>query len=1273
MSEMLEYHPTDPLVPGLTLLEASAGTGKTYGIENLVVRLVAEEGVAMREIAVVTYTRAATAELRDRIRRRLGLALAVLDGRATAGGDAVLEALLAADVAERLPRLRAAVDTFDECLLSTIHGFCQRMLQQNAFESGSDFDLELVTDDSRLLEELVDDFLSRELYADDPQRFRFLTEHCGFSRTPLLALARAAVSDPDLELRPDPEEVDGSSWDRTLASVARRWQESWAAELPDELEAANKRGVFTNPKQLTYRKTRAGKEVPTFTAWLANRPPFGDIPSNHSYWTRKLREQLPAGAGLTFSAAMSAIDELFAVPARVAACERARFVRWVRGEMERRNAERRAQGYQDLVRGLARTLRSDADPAERAALVGAVGARFRAALIDEFQDTDDLQWTIFHGLFGGGAHWLYLIGDPKQAIYGFRGANVHVYLEAKRVAGERVFTMSRNYRSDARLLRALNHVMHRPGFFGELAIPYVPVDAPPREPSDRLRFGPDTPAGWRAPLQLRFVDADLDGGGDGPLGKGRAKELLPGRVAADVAELLLSGAEIHSGRDGFRGVRPGDVAVLVRTGAQAADIQAALGQLGIPAVLTGAESVLASEEALDVQRWLRALDEGRDGPARVCATTRLFGRTALDVAQVDAQDEAAISRWDRWLERLAAWRATYAIGGFLRAFRQALDDEGVEARLLCQPGGERRLTNLRHVSELLHEAESEDRLQLSGLLAWLQRERARPSGESERLELRLERDDEAVTVMTVHKSKGLQFSIVFAPYLWDAFLPKESDAFHVVPHPERPHRRILDLRADRRESAGRALLESRKEGVRNLYVAVTRARHRCVLYAGHLAQLHEAPVASALHGEPRDGSTDRLAAAWAREDATRDALWADLVALADGSAADDGAPTIAVSRCDPPQPGPRWTPPDAIQDELRARGFARYELDATWRRYSYSALTAGRAVTYRQDDADRDGMDVDALPELPAADPTWTPRITVPDDAPDVPLARFPAGPAAGTFLHEVFERADFTWVRDGGDLDALLRVLRERLPLHGFDAETWAIPLANGLRDVLRTPLGGALGDARLCDIPKKCRFDELRFDFPIAGGIDAARGQGAARVESEHIVGALGVRKRLGLGPDDERLVRAAYLAGLGDFGTLAGFMTGSIDLVFRHPVAGHDRWFVADYKSNRLDPHGHRRWPVQHFCGEGMRYEMEQHHYYVQYHIYALALHRYLRWRVPGYDYERDFGGVYYLFFRGMIGETTPIEGDTRAGCFFDRPPRAVIEALDAVFRGGAAVRA
>ncbi|MDH5672988.1 MAG: exodeoxyribonuclease V subunit beta [Myxococcales bacterium] len=1250
----------------ITVLEASAGTGKTHTITSLIVRLIVEEGIAIDRIAVVTFTRAATEELEDRVRSRLREALQALDAQGAQD-----------DPSQRVHRQRLlrALEGFDQCLISTIHGFCQRILQLHAFEARADFDLELIEDTTPLLAEMVDDWLSRELYAGDGRRHRFLVEDCKYNRNTLGAIAREVLREPGMAILPTPDaSATEPLWRAQLQALRQSLEGGWSKELPQAFEQWKKQGLF-KPRQATYNAKKAAAELQALGDWLAGDPDWLDPPPQKplDYFSpKKLAEKLAPEQASPEHPALDAIAALGAfIPDRVGH-ERARFARWVRQQFEARCEQARVQSFADLMGGLSRVLAREATDAGRRALIEAVRERLRVALIDEFQDTDAEQWAIFQTLFSGPEQRLFLIGDPKQAIYGFRGANVHVYLEAKRAAQERVFTLEKNYRSDTRYVEALNHMMAREGFFGAEGIDYVRVQA--AQKGDRLAPGRPWSLPSSAPLQLRFVDASLEGreGDDEAVSGHRIVPRLAASVADEIVELLQSplriedpGAEGSDG-DGFRPLHAGDIAILTRTGQQARALSSALAEAAVPSVLQGTDSVLGSEQAQDLLHWLQALaSPGDDRAARVVATSDLFGRNAELIRALDAEAPQALAEWNRFVARLARWREHHGRHGLMATVRLAFEEEGVAPRLLAQRGGERAMTNLMHVAELLHEAEHRGRLGLEGLLSWLRNESERGQMQAERLELRLETDGDAVQIMTVHKAKGLQFNIVFVPFSFWSRLPQASAAALVAPGEADPAARVCDLRAPdaRRQTHRRAVREAQEEAIRLFYVALTRARLRTVVHVGHLEGLEHSALAPVFHaGENLEAGADRIEIATARVcDGDGEARFWELQQLASSSNGHISLSSAAAPR------GLRLPASTDAAPELCTRDFERDGLDSIWRRSSYTDLTRHRPTHLAEQE--REGIDVDAFAVLEdLAQPPALASALAEAEASPLPLASFPAGRDTGIFLHTLLEHADFTWALperppEQGP-EPLRALIGATLQSHGMDTARWLELLTTALTQVLRTPLGAVLGSARLCDVAQQARFDELGFDFPVAGGSAFRRGRGHRPVPSERLVQALAAR------PADDPALRADYLRGLGGLGELAGFMTGRIDLIFRHPVADHGRYFVVDYKSNRLGGANSGRSGIHDYDHASMRQAMEQHDYYLQYHLYTLVLHRYLRLRLgEAYDYERDVGGVYYLFLRGMVGADTPEQAGRRHGCFFDKPPRQVIEALDAVFDGPA----
>jgi exodeoxyribonuclease V beta subunit len=1271
LDDVPRFDPTSeaPLPTGVTMLEASAGTGKTYSIASIVLRLVVEERLGIDEILVVTFTEAATSELRDRVRRRLRDALALgeraLSGGGIPAGDPiaahdevarvlVTRAIARGTLADAAAALRTALGRFDDAPITTIHGFCHRVLRERAFECGGELDAELLTDDAELLEAVVRDFWACETAKRPVALVEALVGRAHVTLPTLQALARRAIRHPESACVPALDAMDDASLEALLAERARlatdlagRWDpEGEAHELCTLVGEARESKVLNGNK---WRGDALEKRARAVSAWAAGDPAGDALPEElRPFGASALREACNKGKEAPTHRLCALVDAVLDADARVAGAALTEALRlqhacvaWVRAEVARRKRAARQHGFDDLLRLVRDALRRD----ETGALAGALRESFRAALIDEFQDTDDVQWEIFRRAFGTPEHRLVLIGDPKQSIYAFRGADVDAYLAARGSAATR-WALDANWRTDGALVDALHALWGaHPAPFAEPAIAWRGV---------RARHGARRLQGAGAPLRVRFLarEGPLAPTGRSPLiTKERLGPELPTLVASDVARFLASGATIAEragGQERARAVRPADVAVLVRSHRQAREIQSALRRAGVPAVIHGAESVFASREALELVAVLAAvLEPASPSLARAALATDLLGLAAAAELSTDggpcgpgdllAALDADDARWDAWAERLRTWRGAWrgdgpargGAPGIMRLVRALCDDLALPARLLALVDGERRLTNVLHLAELLHAVSTERALAPGATLAWLREQVANAeSGRDDAArQLRLESDDEAAQVVTVHSSKGLEYGAVWCPYLWDGTLSHPNDhAFPHVPVQGAPTPRAIDLRGGPRTASAAQVDDARfAESLRLAYVAMTRARHQLTLWWGAATSFDTSPLAWLLHGDdaaPADGARSPRSALLdlqlrARDDdALRDRLEA-LTATAPG--------LIAVDDEDLEAPAARWQAPDAARPPLAVRPWTRAAaLDDGWRMGSFSALTRGAH-------AHRDADDGDAPEALDDA------RHSVPDEEGDVPLAAFPASAQAGLFFHEVLER------HDPATPDALRELVDDRLHAYGFDAARWADPVTDVLRGVLDAPLDGGTGDdaLRLRRVPMAERLTELRFELPACGAGDAAISPAAlARAFRDHPGGALA----------GDALARYAdRIASLG-FRPLRGFLTGAIDLVARY--AG--RWWLLDYKSNRL---GARR---ADYGAEPMAREMAEAHYVLQYHLYAVALHRWLTLRVPGYDWDRHVGGACYVFLRG-VGEGT--------GVFLDRPPRARIEALDRVLREGA----
>ncbi|MCU4186036.1 UvrD-helicase domain-containing protein [Acidiferrimicrobium sp. IK] len=1202
------FDPAAPLPRGVTLLEASAGTGKTYTIANLAVRYLAE-GTPIDQLLVVTFTRSATGELRDRVRARLVAAEAGLRAAAAgverageaAGADGTdgadkspverdeLVDLLAEgsvdDVARRLEHLSAALADFDAATISTIHGFCEQVLTSLGTAADCGRDLRFVEDNDGLVDEVVDDLYLRKFRGWD---------HPTFTRKEARQIVATAVANRDAFLEP----------------------------------------------------ALAGRDTPE---------------------------------GLRASLAARGRDEVI-----------------------RRSRQAGTIGWDDQIARLAATL--DGPSGDTA--VGRLRRRFSVVLVDEFQDTDQQQWDIFRKAFAAGDVPLLLIGDPKQAIYSFRGADVWTYLAARATAGQ-PRTLGTNWRSDQPLLDALDALMSG-ATLGHPEIPYRTVTAAAGHDTSRLAGAPSP-----APLRLRLLhrgDGLIEQTAKGWAQADSARLAVAADVADDIVALVSSGATLPDERPAGgsvagaaciegpggigardatgraprrRGLTCGDVAVLVRANHEAATIHRALDAAGVPAVIAGGGSVFATPAAGQWLTLLEALEQpAATARARAAALTAFIGWDAATLVQ------ATDAELDGLQAVLHRWAAVLAERGVAALTETVAVEQGLVARELACVGGERRLTDLRHVAELLHAEALQSGAGGRALTAWL-RDRVDSAGSdtaAEERSRRLESDAEAVQIQTVHRSKGLEYPVVYLPYLWHAF--PDKDAMPLYHDPDAGDRRTIDVGGDRPDGwwrhRARAAEERRGEDLRQAYVAFTRARHQVVVWWATGHETTNAPLARLLLGRAPAGSMSPKPAAVPKDDDVVEARMHELAARAAG--------TITVERVGAPTRG-TFQPAAAEAADLDVDRFER-TLDVTWRRTSYTGLTAAAHGAARPatvaSEAETPGLtDEPAAPDAlaDAALPLTAgggsggggsggggeskgaggggsgggggSAVTGEASALPSPMAALPAGAAFGITVHAMCEAVDFSVP----DLPAALSAALAAVTGRAEDPTLAGLPSA--LQAVIETPLGPLAGGRRLRDVGRADRLDELAFELPLVGG-DTPRAQLALADIAGCMRRHLPAADPLGWYPD--RLADPAMAQ------LLRGYLVGSIDLVLRlAPVPGGDgpaaegRFVVVDYKTNWLGSPGEAL-TTWHYRPARMAEAMAAEHYPLQAVLYSVALHRYLRWRLTGYDPRRHLGGVLYLFLRGMAGAATPVEDGNPAGVFAWEPPAAmIVELSDLLDRG------
>ncbi|HEY3663187.1 MAG TPA: exodeoxyribonuclease V subunit beta [Chthoniobacterales bacterium] len=975
------------IAAGTTLIEASAGTGKTFTISGLVLRLLLERpDLTIDRILVTTFTELATAELRGRIRTLLRDAIAAF--RSGTADDELLSGLLKKQTDHRAAttRLEAALVTFDEAPIYTIHGFCQRVLAERAFESGTLFDAELVTNQSDLLREIVEDFWRIHFYEGD--RFAtLLALRNKISPEKLSAHLEELIRHPALRVLPEGTRSLGEI-NRDLSSALTALRESWRH---DEKKL---RALFADGSWAKNTHGIPGKILPLLDDLARCLSEQGGTVAQldciESFATSTIAKRVRAGQPQPRSKVFDGCERLLELEAEFRVALFVEFFSWARAQLHERKLLRNVLSFDDLLTRLDDALAAPGG----AELARSIREKYHAALIDEFQDTDPVQYSVFSRIYDGSDAPVAFIGDPKQAIYAFRGADVFTYMKAASAA-TRQFTLTTNWRSESRLVEAVNTIFDRPKPFLLDEIEFDRAASSPRADEKQLLIE----GKQESPFHLWTADKDAE---------------LSDAIASEVVRLLTSNATI-----GGDPLEPRHIAVLTSTNGQAARIQKALRVCRVPSVLYSSANIFASQEARELRDVLAAVAQpGYEKFVRAALCTDALGRTGKDLDAFTRDDVA----WETELLRFQKHHQTWRDRGFIQMLRQLSAEHGVRRRLLSYPDGERRLTNFLHLAELLHTACAEHRLGMNGLLKWLgqQMEGGKDFAEREEHELRLESDERAVRIITVHKSKGLEFDVVFCPYVW-WFRRDPRPAFH---DPKADDRLTLDL-SDPKAHLERREEESLAELLRQFYVALTRARHRCTMVWRAAAKEDKSAPGYLL------GSSE---------------------ALPEEISPNEG---IAVAPL-PEATTAQWRPAKTENEtRLKPREFTG-TIDRSWGIVSFTRLVSGR--------------EADELDEGPPVE-IATEEEEVAVDA--TGIHAFPRGMRAGTCLHEILELVDFSHP------DSAAEIVERRL--RAYSIENFDEVIAENVHALATLPLVTETDRFTLADVPNEKRIAELEFSFPI------------------------------------------------------------------------------------------------------------------------------------------------------------------------------------------------
>lgn len=1202
MDETIPLNPITLPLNQISLIEASAGTGKTYTIGSLYLRLLLKAGennfsrpLNVEEILVVTFTDMATEELKKKIRERITdaidklTAFAETQDKSSFKNDEFLTALCDnLNIFEAIHRLKLAEQNMDLAAIYTIHGFCRRMLMQYAFHSGIHFNLELIKDQSDLLARFANEFWREHFYPLPFEMADFIANELG-SPDYVLSLLEY---DLGKNLIVDLENQQALSisiteflyqylgeYFKDIKALKRFWLES-AGKISELItEELNKDYAKGEPKSLSrrsYNTSRLAKWIDQVNAWANDPRDYVLNDTLMSYFTQSaLGEKGEEGASPFIAPIFTELEE------RANALISPDLLRRVILYHYRQSLQQKLLDYKlnhqeksfdDLLRLFCEALQS----AQGDELAEMIRFQYPFAMIDEFQDTDSQQYAIFSKIYRDNPEkntGFIMIGDPKQAIYRFRGADIFTYLKASDEAQSR-FELTKNYRSEKHLVDGVNALFDFPQSpFIYQNINFTAVDSR----DDHLQFY----LNGKAEPAYRFYLTESD----------KVNKTEMAKICAiSIQHWLKSAAEnqaVFQNEDTCKTLQAANIAVLVKNRYEAEDVIQELQKLGIASVyLSDQSSVFDSHVAVELLRILKACLNVAERPILNAIATALFGLNAADIHQIQ-QNEAD---WQRWADSFAQYQQTWQRQGILVMLHQILLEQGISERLLSQATGERDLTDFLHLAEILQQAATLHETE-AALLSWFEKQ-IQGEGRQE-AQIRLESERQLVKIVSIHKSKGLEYDLVWLPFLAvPSKIPTAGD-MNVYYSKERDET-LWDME---NRNLNALYEETFAEELRLLYVALTRAKYQMAFALP--AQFDK--KWNALHYVLSQGEIGKEIALSAPKDTetllqTFKEKMQDNVEICTKPNL-EAFPTLSIN---------------TKNDDLKAAEFTG-NIEQDWRITSFTSIEqAHRRQHYFTESAGKKHSVFDDIKDYDSQNAIEISTALLNENESNI--LDLPRGKQVGNALHRHFENCYFSDLANTEEIDKL----RQSLQLD----ETFTEPLQNWLQQISHTPLSNEIGIA-LADLTNKDCIKEMPFYLAIREHFDVEAFNRTLKAH-HHL--------------PSEPL----------QFEQIQGMVRGSIDLVFRH----NGKYYLVDYKSNFLGS------TLADYNQEALKKEMLHSHYDWQYLIYTLALHRYLQSVVPHYDYARDFGGVFYLFLRGMNGEP-------QSGVFYDRPSVELITELDGVF--------
>lgn len=1199
-------------IEGSNLIEASAGTGKTYSIASLFLKALLEKRVkSVKNILVLTFTKAATAEIKLRIYENLLTAKRMLEETSENvrehlfEKEPVIRDILKPYLDERSEALKIisnAVKNFDENGIYTIHGFCNLILSEYAFSSGVPFDKNMVTDQSLLVFETIVDYW---------RKFAFFAPKCVMNKleklefSDLISLYKIKESNPHIRINQQEENMTGIS--NTVENCYNSAEEIHG-ELAERLKYTDTTSFlglipFEKLKGNIYQKSSIEAKAEKFLNFIsADQPLYAKDILDDSiiiYFTAgKITSSLKKNNKIDeMPEIFKIIEHFYDIYLQYMQAADGWLIGFKKNMIDfvhkRLNAYKSARGilyFNDQLSILHDALSETGDHFK-----DRIADEYQLVFVDEFQDTDPLQYEIIKKLFIDKSA-VFFIGDPKQSIYSFRGADIYSYIKAKENV-ESGYTMKTNFRSESALVYGVNRIFNsrfrRENPFVIENIGYSDVDSENKGETKLIVEGEEY-----KPLKIWAFETS-----DGNLiNEDEYNEAAALTTAREVARLLKLSAESKAyikHKDKYEQLKPADFAVLCRKTKEAFIVKKYLDQLGIANIISSSKSIFDSEEAYEIHLLLNCISEpGNLNMIKNFLITDLMGFKPHHVKNMEESEGLG-----GYSIKLRGYKELLISRGIMHCVNEFLKDEQIISRLIHSPYGKRKIANINQLSEILHKKESENALQLHELINWLSNQRSGNLLKEEEYELRMETDEDALNIMTIHKSKGLQFPVVFAPFLLAGSLMHSFKPF--IYHDD-DLEMYLQLESDE-ETQRKYALECLSENLRLAYVALTRAKYRC--YTA-LAKTRNAGT-SAFAYLFSDG--DIFSKEWKKEFNNKISMENFVTEALDNEAFD--FIDILPAKLESADINSDFEPSESAEElsgeekNLRVREFQN-KAPERWKISSFSSILRKMNphetfTTFMDDEV----FDVSEISEEKR-------------DA-DYSMFSLPGGVNTGNALHDLLEHTDLNTVTESG----LNEIVRKTLNLYHIDAK-FKNAVCENINNLRKKNLGGEK-DFQLKNVPYKDTLREMEFYFPSRSiDINLIRDvfiRNAGEGETESIIaGSVG-----------EDVSEKIY-----------GFMKGYIDMIFRY----NGRYYIIDWKTNYLGS------TYEDYCEDSLNQAMLKSQYFLQYHIYTVALTLHLNSKMENFDYERHFGGVYYLFLRGIdAGE------NSRNGIFFHKPAQSVIAGL------------